>query len=101
MVKKSVKISWDIEARNHFYDAIIYIKRQSPQNAEMVKQKVISAVSKLSGSPNKYPIDKYRNNNDGSFRAIELFHFRISYHISENEIRIVRFRHTDMKPLEF
>jgi plasmid stabilization system protein ParE len=101
MVKGSLKIIWDIEARNNFRDSILHIQQDSPQNAEKVRKDIISTVGKLITKPQKYAPDKYRKNNDGSFRALELHHFRISYHVSDDMIRIVRFRHTSMKPLKY
>jgi plasmid stabilization system protein ParE len=100
MVKK-IRISWDTEARKHFRDAILFIKKDSVKNSQIVKEKVLESVRKLSIQPEKYPIDKYRKNNDGHYRAFEVFHFRVSYYFSESEIRIVRFRHTRMKTKKF
>ena len=101
MVKKTLKISWDTKARDDFHDAILFIREQAPQNAEIVKEKVLLVVEKLSSNPEKHPRDKYRENNDGRFHAFELYRFRISYYISQTEIRIVRFRNTSMKPLKY
>lgn len=38
---------------------------------------------------------------DGSFRANELHSYRIAYRITENEIIIVRVRHTSMEPKSY
>ena len=48
-----------------------------------------------------YPPDKYRKNNDGSFRAYELHRYRIAYRVTEKEIIIVRVRHTGMEPKQY
>jgi plasmid stabilization system protein ParE len=48
-----------------------------------------------------YPADKYRKNNDGSFSANELHHYRIAYRFTEKEIIIVRVRHTSMEPKQY
>jgi len=101
MVNRLLKIIWDIEARNNFYNAIVYIKEESPQNGEKVKRAIISKVNELKTNPEKHPPDKYRENNKGNFRAFEIYHCRISYYISKSEIRIVRFRHTSMEPLNY
>jgi plasmid stabilization system protein ParE len=45
--------------------------------------------------------DKYRLNNDGSFRAYEIHQYRIAYFIGEDHIRIVRMRHTSQEPQEY
>lgn len=51
--------------------------------------------------PQKYNPDKYKTKNDGSFRAFEMYHYRISYRYKGSEIRIVRIRHTKMNPLTY
>ncbi|MGB0948547.1 MAG: type II toxin-antitoxin system RelE/ParE family toxin [Marinirhabdus sp.] len=38
--------------------------------------------------------------NDGSYRAFEKHSYRVSYRITENEIRILRLRHTSRNPLK-
>ena len=98
MVKSDLKIVWDVEAKNYLRVAIQFIKQDSPQNAEKVKSEIAEAVSELAHYPTRYPADKYRNDNDGSYRAFELYKYRISYYISDTEIRIVRIRHTAQNP---
>jgi plasmid stabilization system protein ParE len=49
----------------------------------------------------KYPSDKFRKDNDGTWRAFEKYHYRISYRVLEGEIRIVRMRHTSKSPLNY
>ena len=48
-----------------------------------------------------YAPDKYRINNDGSFRAYELHRYRIAYRLTEKEIIILRVRHTSMEPKQY
>jgi len=48
----------------------------------------------LPTQPEMFPPDKFKRNNDGTWRAFEKFHYRISYLITAKEIRIVRMRHT-------
>jgi plasmid stabilization system protein ParE len=52
-------------------------------------------------NPEKYPLDKFKKNNDGTWRAFEKHHYRVSYHILKNQIRIVRMRHTSKSPLNY
>ena len=101
MVRKAQRIFWDKNALKYLQSAIEFIRKDSPQNAEKVKQEIKASVIALIDHPEKHPIDKYRINNDGSFRAYELYRFRITYFISDSEIRIVRIRHTSQEPLTF
>jgi plasmid stabilization system protein ParE len=84
MVKKP-KVVWDDSAKKVFRAAIEYIKNDSIQNAQNVKQDILYATRDLADNPNKYPIDKYSNEKDGSNRAFELHRFRIAYHISKQK----------------
>jgi len=97
----SRKISWDTQALQQFNAAIKYIARDSLQNAEKVRQSILKKIDRLPTHPTLYNPDKYKKNNDGNFRAFELHRYRISYHASEVEIRILRVRHTSMEPKEY
>jgi plasmid stabilization system protein ParE len=95
------KVIWPFISRQQLKEMYDHIKKDSLKNAESVRQIIISATKELVDFPHKYPPDKYKLNNDGSFRAFELFHYRICYQVTENEIIIVRLRHTSMKPLDY
>ncbi|MBA3675739.1 MAG: type II toxin-antitoxin system RelE/ParE family toxin [Chitinophagaceae bacterium] len=89
---------WSKSAEKHLQKVYEFIKEDSPQNAIKVRNEIIDFSIKLAENPEVHPPDKYKQNNDGSCRAFEIFHYRISYRILENEIRIVRFRHTSRSP---
>lgn len=65
------------------------------------KERILASTCKLAAHPEMYPSDKYRKNNDGSFRAYELHRYRIAYRVTAKEIIIVRVRHTSMEPKEY
>jgi len=52
----------------------------------------------LTDHPEKHPRDKYHLNNDGSYRAFEIYKYRISYHVSQEKIIVIMLRHTKMEP---
>ena len=91
------KIKWDKNAAIQFRKAIAYIRENSPQNAEKVKQEILSKIEDLLPAPEKHTPDRYKNNNNSNFRAFELHHYRVSYFVKEDEIIIARIRHTSMK----
>jgi plasmid stabilization system protein ParE len=62
---------------------------------------IVSAVNKVISNPEVYPPDKYKDNNDGSYRAFEKHHYRIVYRFNDNTIRVLRIRHTSMEPKEY
>ena len=94
-------IKWNNKAIKHFDEAIEYIQLYSPANAEKVEREILLTIEGLREHPQKYNPDKYKINNDGSFRAFEMYHYRISYRYKGNEIRIIRIRHTKMNPLAY
>jgi hypothetical protein len=51
------------------------------QNAVKVRQTIINSILSLPENPEKYPLDKYKTNNDGTWRAFEIYHYRIWYRI--------------------
>ena len=95
------KISWDKKAIIYFSEAIRYIRKDSPQNAEKVKKKILKQIRELAKKPEIYNPDKYKSNNTGNYRAFELHRFRISYFVKETEIIITRIRHTSQEPREY
>ena len=96
-----LNIRWNKRAIQQLDEAIEYIKTDSPANSEKVRKEILLKISELIKHPKLYNPDKYKINNDGSFRAFELYRYRISYRYIENEIRILRIRHTKMNPLKY
>ena len=101
MVSKKRKIVWDNSAKAYLKQSLQYIKNDSPQNADTIRNDIRALVKEIPSHPSRYPADKFRINNNGSYRALTIYNFRISYFIGENEIRIVRIRHTKQSPLEY
>ncbi len=96
-----LKVVIDDVAKIQLRNAYNYIKKDSVENAEKVRQKLLSSIEELIENPERHAPDKYRLENDGSFRAYEIYNYRVTYYISIKEIRILRIRHTKMNPLEY
>lgn len=101
MVKAKYEIVWDLEAREYFKTAIQYIKKESPQGAKTVRLEILKTVKSIATTPYIFETDRFRKDNDGSFRAFTAFHFRITYWINGNIIQVIRMRHTSQEPLEY
>jgi len=93
-----VKIVWDVEARKSFRKQISHIKKDSLQAAEKVRAEIFDILKEIPSNPKKFPSDKFKANNDGSFRAFEKHNLRIAYYITETQIRILRVRHVKQEP---
>jgi plasmid stabilization system protein ParE len=100
MADKKLKVVWDIEAKTQLHEAYKFIQKDSLQNAVKVRDSIIAATASLSHHF-VHTADKYKLNNDGSYRAFELYSYRISYRITLTEIRILRLRHTKKQPLKY
>lgn len=92
-------VVWSKRAKDELVKAFHYIALESPQNAREVVEAIVDMTLALSKNPLKHPLDKYKNNNDGAWRAFEKHRYRISYRVMMKEIRIVRLRHTSRTPL--
>ena len=88
--------------KRYLSEAYWYIREDSLQNAEMVRAKIPATIKELPKNPLHHATYKYRKKNeDGAYLAYEVYSYRITYHISTEEIRIIRIRHTKMNPLEY
>ena len=101
MVKGRLKVVIDNVAKIQLRSAYNYIKNDSAQNAEKIKSEILTSIRELVKNPKLHSPDKYRIDNDGSYRAYEIYKYRITYHISDEQIIVIRVRHTKMNPLKY
>lgn len=94
-------VVWSNSAKAELKKAYEYIALDSLQNAQMVRDALIDLTIELPKHPEKYHSDKFKKDNDGTWRAFEKYHYRITYRILKNQIRIVRMRHTSKSPLNY
>lgn len=92
---------WTPQAITELKKAFEYISEDSPQNAKKVINELTALADKLAEQAEMFPPDKYKKGNDGSWRAFEKYHYRISYRITKKYIRIIRMRHTSRSPLQY
>ena len=96
-----VTIRWKRKAVRQLANAIKYIEEVSLVNAEKFEKEILKKLAELLLQPERYQPDKFKINNDGSFRAFEIYGYRISYRYTSNQIRIIRIRHTKMNPQNY
>jgi len=101
MVTLLYQIVWTKRSQQHLKAAYKYISEDSPQNALKVIEDIATAVNKAVSNPEFYNADKYKVNNDGSYRAFEKHRYRIVYRYKKGIIRVLRVRHTKMEPKEY
>lgn len=94
-------IVWNAKAKEELRKLYQYILKDSYQNGLKVREDIIKAVLSLAENPESYQLDKYKPNNDGTWRAFEIHRYRISYRVKKGEIRIIRIRHTSRSALAY
>lgn len=92
---------WTKRSQQHMRALYRYISEDSPQNAAKVVTDIIAAAEKAIVNPYYYNPDKYKINNDGSYRAFEKHRYRVVYRYQKNIIRVLRVRHTKMEPRNY
>jgi plasmid stabilization system protein ParE len=95
------KIIWRKPTLLYLEKAIDYIRRDSIKNADIVANAILASIDKAARFPEHFPPDKYKLNNTGSFRAFEIYSFRVSFYADADIIRIVRIRHTKQRPINY
>ena len=78
-----------------------YIAPDSIINAEKLAADILKQLSKAARNPEFFPPDKYKQNNDNSYRAFERHRYRVAYRFTNNSIRILRLRHTAREPKKY
>lgn len=101
MVAKEYSIVWTKLSLLHLMQIHAYINEHSTQNAAMVLEDIYNAMHRAISNPEMYNADKFKTNNDGSYRAFEIHRYRISYRFQHNTIRVLRIRHTSMNPKHY
>ena len=91
------KIVWTMRAQNHMKAAYNHISEDSVLNARRMVEDIIAAVEKAVESPEIYPQDKYKINNDGSYRSFVKHRYRVSYRAVDGIMRVLYVRHTSRK----
>jgi len=71
MVVQNYELIWTKRSQQNMLTTYKYICKESELNAKKVMADIIKAAEKAIVNPELYPIDKYKENNDGSYRAFE------------------------------
>lgn len=100
MAKKKIKtIVWSKNAAKQYYQILEYLAEKAPEALHIVGNALIDMIESLALEYNNYPPDRFKQHNDGTFKASLIFNYRISYRITENDIHILRIRHTSREPM--
>jgi plasmid stabilization system protein ParE len=100
MAKKKIKIEWSRSTSTHFQELLEYLMSESEIAASLVGNAILFEIGKLATHPTAYPLDRFKKSNDGNYRALVIYNYRISYYVDRKTIYILRIRHTSREPLE-
>lgn len=92
------EIVWNKRPSKFLATALKIISDDSIVQAERIEESLITAIQSLISNPEKFPPDKFKENNPGNFRAFEKPPFRIAYKVTERQIRILRMRYIKQEP---
>ena len=99
MAKRKVRIAWSREAARHFDALLQYLYNESERASFIVGNAILEEVEKIAAHPTAFPLDRFKKNNDGFYRACIVYNHRISYYVDGETIYILRIRHTSREPL--
>ena len=95
------KVTWGKRAAREFNAAIKYIRKDSEQNADNVKEIMLNKINGLADNKVVHRRDPYKKNNDGKFLYFEILRYRIVYYAAPDEVIIIRIRHTKREPKKY
>lgn len=102
MVQKKIKtIVWSKNAEKQYYEILNHLLEEAPQAIDKVGNALLDTIDDLALHFNHYPSDRFKRNNDGTYKAALVFSYRISYQIGGTTVNILRIRHTSKEPLDF
>lgn len=68
------EVVWDELAVIQLEDQLNYTKKESLIQSEKVRDSILEKTAELSKFSERHPIDIYKTDNDGTYRAFELYH---------------------------
>ncbi len=90
------EIIWSKTAQNQLEKIYFYLFKETKSKniPNKVVDNIYDSVTILSTSWEIYELDEMKIPNDGSYRAYEIYSYRITYKITPKGIHILRIRHT-------
>ena len=100
MAKSKITVEWSVAAFLHFDEILEHLFKESEVAATIVGNTILNEVKQLPQYFNAHPLDRFKRNNDGHYRAFMVYSYRISYYVNESTIYVLRIRHTSREPLD-
>lgn len=99
MVKKRLKVVWDIEAKLALRSIYNHIKkRESVERAKKVRDEIVASAKNLNVFPEKFAEDPYLKQEPGNYRFKVIWSYKIIYEVTPEVIMVLDVFHTSRDP---
>jgi len=94
-----LKVIWSKNSSLQLKEFLKDLKEKSLKAASKVKNEILKTARGLSNNPEIYSPDRFKKDNDGSFRSFEKYSYRVTYQVGKTQVVMLRVRHTSREPL--
>jgi plasmid stabilization system protein ParE len=98
MAQSTLTLRWSTLAFRRLQDIGIYIAQYSPANARKVVDEIRNTARGLLQHPTAHPMEQFIQPNDGSYRYVLCYRYKIIYRIYETHILILDIFHSSRNP---
>jgi plasmid stabilization system protein ParE len=88
------------QAKQSLKEIVGYIKEDSPQAAQYVKNELISLMRSLGSAPEKYSKEFLLEDKRKNYRSVTQWRYKIIYQFTSKKVLILDIIHTSMDPEE-
>ena len=92
------RVIWDRKAKEALRTIVDYIRKDSDQAANNVKEKLLEVASGLSKMPERYSPEAALAHLPGNYRSVRQWHYKIVYKIDNQNVFILTIFHERRNP---
>jgi len=96
----NLKVVWSKNGSIQLQESLKILKEKLPKSALKIKTEILKTSRELSKNPEIYSLDRFKKDNDGSFRSFEKYSYRVTYQVEKTQVVILRVRHTKRESLK-
>ncbi|AZQ60446.1 type II toxin-antitoxin system RelE/ParE family toxin [Maribacter sp. MJ134] len=94
------RVIWSPDALGELTEArkTVLNVSKSLKSANRLVREIFESTDILADQSEIYPLDKNKNDNDGTYRCYEVRRYNVSYRVLDDTIRIIRVRWSGQEP---